>query len=131
MPRSNTDPQLFRPLILFGLTLVIGGVVGGFLSPEDRSSFHLLIVSLGFCAFIAMQIADAKGNSVRAWAVAGFLLGPMGIALAIINPTNQQALDERAIEKGIAKRCPACCELAKTAATRCPYCREALSVQDQ
>jgi len=43
---------------------------------------ELLIVLLLICPVASAKVADSKGRSAGGWALAGFLLGPLGLLAA-------------------------------------------------
>lgn len=43
---------------------------------------ELLIVFTLLCPIVSAKVASSKGRSVWGWALAGFLLGPLGFAAA-------------------------------------------------
>ena len=45
-------------------------------------TMELLIVLLLICPVASAKVADSKGRSAGGWALAGFLLGPLGLLAA-------------------------------------------------
>lgn len=76
----------------------------------------------GACGFIAGNLAKAKGRDQSGWFLGGFILGPIGVALAAIASPDQAAVDQRALDRGEVRACPDCQELIKAAASKCHYC---------
>ncbi len=64
---------------------------------------------------IASWIARSKGKSGYLWFLTGFLLGPIGILLALLVPSSNPPLRDK-------KRCPRCGRKVDKKAFRCPYC---------
>ncbi len=75
------------------------------------------------CAALAEGIAMSKGRSGCMWTIVGGLLGPLGVIAAAAMPVKQDVLDERAVRRGILRRCPFCAEAIKKEAVICPHCR--------
>lgn len=73
------------------------------------------------CAFIGYAIGKNKGRGT-AGAVAGLLLGPIGIIVALVLQENREKSAEYAIAEGGMKKCPFCAELIKSEASVCRYC---------
>lgn len=66
-----------------------------------------------FCGVIAAIIAAQKGSSGCGFAILGFLLGPIGIILAILISGQQCPYCKKRISKN-AKICPFCNKELKT-----------------
>lgn len=73
----------------------------------------LLILFWLVCAIIAAIIGDKKGEA-GIGCLAGFLLGPIGILMALVSTGNR-------------KPCPYCQEPVNKAASVCPHCRKDLT----
>ncbi|GHT90104.1 hypothetical protein AGMMS49545_02520 [Betaproteobacteria bacterium] len=71
-------------------------------------------------------LAQRKGQNFGGWTFCCFLFGPLAILGAWASPVNRQALEERELHTGKAKRCPACQELVRVRATLCKHCGTAL-----
>jgi hypothetical protein len=88
-----------------------------------------IVVLLGLwfvCGVIASAIADECGGSAAGGFWAGFLLGPLGIAVAFFlrDPEGRQ---RKAAQLGELRRCPECAELIQREALTCKHCRTRLA----
>lgn len=82
-----------------------------------------------FCGLIAGAIYRGKGRSEAIGCVAGFLLGPFGILLALASGKNSVGLakqtakeENKAIARGEMQRCPYCAEVIRADARVCKHC---------
>lgn len=74
-------------------------------------------VCLGFwvlCGLVAMYIYRNKNRSGLTGFLGGFLLGPVGIILALVSSDNKP-------------KCPYCAERIQPEARVCPHCRKEVS----
>lgn len=68
-----------------------------------------------------------KGGSAIQGFILSALLSPIIAALIIaVSKPDKKALDQAAVASGEFKKCPACAELIKNAATKCRFCGEQL-----
>jgi uncharacterized membrane protein YeaQ/YmgE (transglycosylase-associated protein family) len=96
------------------------------------NSTGLLIFWL-ICGLIAGYIYQNKGRSWGVGCVAGFILGPIGIVLALLSSKSQIGLDHQnrkheadLISRGEMKKCPHCAELIRADAKVCRYCNNSV-----
>lgn len=80
------------------------------------------------CGIGAGMIGAEKRAGGCGWAIAGFLLGPIGLLIAIGMPKNDEAIERRAAERGERRACPQCAELVRPAAVVCRFCGANLKV---
>lgn len=65
-------------------------------------------------AFTCAYIADQKGKESLLWPIAGILLGPFGIIIALVSKQVKPCSNE--------KMCPYCFEFIKEQSIVCKYC---------
>jgi hypothetical protein len=88
----------------------------------DHLVLELFFILWLSCGFIAATIMSNRGLSGCGGFLLGFLLGPIGVAIALVLQPNEQEIEKRALEEGSARKCPACAELIKAEAKKCRYC---------
>lgn len=79
------------------------------------------------CGIGAGMIGAAKRARGCSWMLAGFLLGPIGLLIAIGMPRDEAALQRESVMLGELRACPSCAELIRPAAVVCRYCGADLS----
>ena len=78
------------------------------------------------CGIIGAVVATNKGRSAGAWAVVCFLLGPLGVVLALVASQDEAGLEAQALDRGTGRKCPQCAEVVKAEAKQCRYCGSVL-----
>lgn len=74
------------------------------------------------CAIVGAVICEGKGRSVAIGLVMGLVFGPVGLIICAVLSADEEVLEERALEQGKVKMCPACAEAVKPDANVCRYC---------
>ncbi len=85
--------------------------------------FVLLLLGLG--GLIPVKIASERNlaGSPLLWWIAGMLLFPITLLVAIFMKPDPQAVEEKALSSGTEKKCPKCAELVKAEAKVCRFCQ--------
>lgn len=81
----------------------------------------VLLIWIVFGA-IGGMIMSNKGQSGCGGFALGFLLGPLGLVIALVMPTDHKTLEHRSLQTGDTRKCPACAEVIKVEARKCRFC---------
>jgi len=82
------------------------------------------------CGIAAGHIHQQRGRSMAAGFWAGFLLGPLGVILAVASTPDPDGQERLALQDGKVRKCPHCAELVKVEAKICRFCQRDLPEAD-
>jgi hypothetical protein len=81
----------------------------------------LLIIWLLFGVAGGMILSN-KGRSGCGGFALGFLLGPIGLVIALVMGTDHKELEHRSLRTGDTRKCPSCAEVVRVEARKCRFC---------
>ena len=81
----------------------------------------LLIIWLLFGVAAGMVLSN-KGRSGCGGFALGFLLGPIGLIIALVMQPDTQEMEQRTLSQGEMRKCPECAELIRREARKCRFC---------
>lgn len=68
------------------------------------------------------MILSNKGRSGCGGFALGFLLGPIGLLIALVMSADHRELEKKSLNTGDVRKCPHCAELIKREARKCRFC---------
>jgi hypothetical protein len=68
------------------------------------------------------MILSNKGRSGCGGFALGFLLGPIGLFIALVMQTDHKEMEKRSLSSGDTRKCPNCAEVVKAEAKKCRFC---------
>ncbi|RSU55351.1 zinc ribbon domain-containing protein [Sphingobium yanoikuyae] len=79
----------------------------------------LIWILFGVAAMLVMQ---NKGRSGCGGFAMGFLLGPIGLVIALVLSADHRTMEKREMQSGSMRKCPQCAELIRPEARKCRFC---------
>lgn len=83
---------------------------------------EILLIIWILCGVAGGMILSNKGRSGCGGFALGFLLGPIGLVIALVMQTDHKELEHRALQSGDTRKCPSCAELIRIEAKKCRFC---------
>jgi hypothetical protein len=83
---------------------------------------EVLFIIWLLCGIAGGIILSNKGRSGCGGFALGFLLGPIGLVIALVMQTDHKELEQRSLRAGDMRKCPSCAELVRAEATKCRFC---------
>jgi len=83
---------------------------------------ELLLLLWILCGVAGGIILNNKGRSGCGGFALGFLLGPIGLVIALVMSADQREIEKQSLRAGDMRKCPSCAELVRVEARKCRYC---------
>jgi hypothetical protein len=83
---------------------------------------EVLLIIWVLCGVAGGMILSNKGRSGCGGFALGFLLGPIGLVIALVMQTDHKELESRTLSTGDMRKCPSCAELVRAEAQKCRFC---------
>jgi len=83
---------------------------------------EILLLIWILCGIAGGIILSNKGRSGCGGFALGFLLGPIGLVIALVMSTDHKELEKRSLQEGEMRKCPNCAELVRVEAKKCRFC---------
>jgi hypothetical protein len=83
---------------------------------------EVLLVLWLLCGIAGGIILSNKGRSGCGGFALGFLLGPIGLVIALVMQTDHKELEHRSLRSGDTRKCPNCAEVVRAEAKKCRFC---------
>ena len=83
---------------------------------------EVLLILWLLCGVAAMLVMQNKGRSGCGGFALGFLVGPIGLVIALVLSSDHRELEKKALNDGAMRKCPQCAELVRAEARKCRFC---------
>lgn len=83
---------------------------------------EILLIIWFLFGIAAAAVMSNKGRSGCGGFALGFLLGPIGLIIALVLQKDHKTLENKAVSSGEMRKCPQCAELIRWEAKKCRFC---------
>ena len=83
---------------------------------------EVLIVIWVLFGIAAAVVMTNKGRSGCGGFALGFLLGPIGLVIALVMGADHREMEKAELRSGNMRKCPQCAEVIRLAAKKCRFC---------